>query len=448
MSFLVVELIRKKRDGHVLSREEMAFLVDGFARGTIPDYQISAWLMAAFLKGLDKTETLSLTECMKNSGTSLDWRSLSSQLKTAKFADKHSTGGVGDKVSLILAPLAVCLGVKVPMMSGRGLGFTGGTVDKLQSIPGFNMYPDTKTRIRCLEEVGVCMMAQSADLCPADRKLYSLRDVTATVENVPLITGSIVSKKWAAGVDAIVYDVKCGTGAFMSTRDEAVALSKSLVEVSKLAGMRAQALVTRMDQPLGAGIGNVLEVRESVAILSHQYSNTNAARLAAPIADLSCRLAAQMAVLAGARPNIESATQEAHECLQNVEALKVFQRMIVAQGGHAEFLNQMGHAECLVELKAPVSGTITEIHSKELGLAGIHIGVGRQNSESPLDPVTGFEMRTTVGDRVEKGQPLLVAHLRNAHQFDEIREQILSAFVFSDSAPSFKPAPLVMEIVE
>jgi pyrimidine-nucleoside phosphorylase len=429
MSFLTTEILRKKRDGKELSDDELKFLVEGFASGQIPDYQATAWLMASTIKGLSANETLVLTRAMKESGQSLDWRGLSANFKNARFADKHSTGGVGDKVSLILAPVAAALGVKVPMMSGRGLGHTGGTVDKLQSIPGFNMFPSINEMIRGLDEVGVCMMCQSAELCPADRKLYSLRDVTATIESVPLITASIVSKKWAEGVDAIVYDVKCGTGAFMETRDEAVRLAHSLVETSKRAGMAAAAWVTRMEEPLGAFVGNALEVLESVYILRNEFPSPLHKRLAQALGELSLTLAAEMAALAGVQPSFEIAQKKAREALESGAAWKIFEHMCKAQGAPTDWETRLAKAPVVKDYLAPRAGSVGEIHSRELGLAGLRIGVGRQRAEDKVDPATGFELLVARGDKVEEGQPLLRAHLRSGSQFEEIQPELSRSFV-------------------
>lgn len=444
MKYLVVELIRKKRDGYALNADEIAFLVKGFCDGSIPDYQISSWLMAVFYKGMTPEETHLLTREMKNSGEQLKWRDRDPSFLSAKFADKHSTGGVGDKVSLILAPVAACLGLKIPMMSGRGLGFTGGTVDKFQSIAGFKLDLPDAERTRVLKETGICMMAQSETLCPADRKLYALRDVTCTVESLSLITSSIVSKKWAAGVENIVYDVKCGSAAFMNSLPKAKELALSLVNVSKLAGMKATALITRMDEPLGAFIGNALEVRECIFILKNSYPEDFHEYLAAPLAQLSCRLAAEMAVLAGLYPVVEEAYNEALRCLTDGRAWEVFQKMIRAQGGTEDWHETLPKPIISIPFKSPKPGYLKAIHSRYLGLAGIKLKAGRELSTDVIDPTTGFELFKGVGQKIERHEILCLAHLKNEAQLKEIEADLLSAFEISDT-PVSAPPELVLE---
>jgi len=450
VDFLVPELIRKKRDGGRHSPEEIAFLVSGFAAGQIPDYQITAWLMSSFLVGLDNQETTSLTRAMKESGRSLEWKLNNSHLRTAGFkatalgpearlADKHSTGGVGDKVSLVLAPLAACLGLKVPMMSGRGLGHTGGTVDKLESIPGFTMYPSEAQMRTGLREVGVVMMAQAEDLCPADRKLYSLRDVTATVESIPLITASIVSKKWAAGVESIVYDVKYGSGAFMSNLEQARKLARSLKRVSEEAGLRASALLTRMEEPLGAFIGNALEVRESLSILRGDESP-----LARPLRDLCLDLTAEMVFLSGAAGSTAGARETCDAALRDGQALERFLRMANLQGAEDGWESRLPVAPVRWALTSTESGHVASIQARALGLAGLRLGVGRRQAEDKVDPATGFEMAVAVGDRVKTGDTLLWIHARDEAQARGVETEVRAAFTFSSEAP----APLTRLFLE
>lgn len=445
--FVVSEIIRKKRDGGALERNEILHLVSGFADGGIPDYQAAAWLMAVFHRGMSTAETVTLTEAMRNSGRTLNWRQMSSGLRDAVFADKHSTGGVGDKVSLILAPLAAGLGLKVPMMSGRGLGHTGGTADKLPCIPGFDIYPTEKKMIECLEAHGICMMAQSPDLCPADRKLYSLRDVTATIESVPLITASIVSKKWAEGVDAIVFDVKCGVAAFMDTIEKARELSHSLVRVAQGAGLKALASVTRMDEPLGSCIGNALEVRESLWILENEYLSPKHERLARPLRNLCVDLAAEMAVLAGTRVDPSAARRECCDMLDKGQAREIFERMVRAQGAPEGWQDGLAHTERVFELRAPRGGTIVSINSRILGVVGLKCGVGRQRAEDKIDPATGFEMRVAVGDVVDKGDILLIMHLHSQTQADALRGELESAFEIRAGLPAQSPPSLTLETI-
>ena len=440
------EVLRRKRDGKELSDEEISFFVKGIANGSMPDYQSAAFLMASFIRGLSVRETVTLTRTMKESGRFLEWRKLSRNFEKAIFADKHSTGGVGDKVSLILAPLAVCLGLKVPMMSGRGLGHTGGTVDKLQSIDGFNMYPDQDLMVRCLDEIGTCMMAQAPDLCPADRKLYALRDVTGTIESVPLITASIVSKKWAEGVDAVVYDVKVGSGAFMETIEQARVLGASLVKTSQGAGMKAQATLTRMEEPLGSKIGNALEVIESLEILSCKYESPENERIVKPLADLCCELVADMAVLAGTRKTLEAAKQECSEHLRSGRALEVFLKMAATQGAKPGWQDRLARAPQTFVVEASRSGVLSSIHSRNLGIAGILLKVGRASVEDVLDPAAGFEVLVAQGDRITKGQPLCRVHVQSAADFEKVRQMVIDNFVISDSGAV--PTSLVLERIQ
>ena len=428
----VSEIIRKKREGLELLPDELEFLVHGFADGSIPDYQISAWLMASFLCGMSKEETLTLTTLMRNSGKTMDWRSMSSNFGNAKFADKHSTGGVGDKVSLILAPLAVCFGLKVPMMSGRGLGHTGGTVDKLESIPGFTMYPSEDMMVKNLDEVGCIMMAQSDDLCPADKKLYSLRDVTATVESIPLITASIVSKKWAEGIDAIVYDVKCGSGAFMADRDHARRLAESLVNVSALAGMESSAMITRMEEPLGSMIGNSMEVKESLWILANEYPSELHKKVCAPLMHLCCDLTVEMALLSGARSDRDAAKAEALQFLNDKKALAIFNTMAVAQGANANFVEQLSKAEHVTDVCADFDGYLQAIDSRQLGIIGLDIGAGRKQTDDKIDHAVGFEVLCTSGSEVSKGDVLFKLHARNADQAKSIANAAKACFNIVD----------------
>jgi len=440
MNFIVSELIKKKRDGFALSDDELHFLVQGFADGSIPDYQITAWLMAVFFKGMTSAETLKLTYEMKNSGEQLHWRNLDPKLKTGFFVDKHSTGGVGDKVSLILAPLVASLGfttpskipLKIPMMSGRGLGFTGGTVDKLQSISGFNMFLNDHEKVHALVESGYCMMAQNESLCPADRKLYSLRDVTATIESLPLITGSIVSKKWAAGVENILYDVKCGSAAFMTDFESAKTLAESLVAVSKNAGMKAKAIITRMDEPLGALIGNALEVKESVYILKNEFPNENMRRLAMPLRDLCVDFAVEMALLADPTLSQTGLRESCYANLENGHAWELFEKNLFTQGATSDWWNQLELAPILVELKAPRDGYIQKIDSRHIGIAGIEIKAGRRKSEDTIDAAVGFEMLCAPGDSIKKGDTMVLCHLRDKAQFDLIQDNFIEAITIAD----------------
>jgi len=444
MKFLVSELIRKKREGNVLEAEEIQFLIRGVSDGSIPDYQISAWLMAVFFKGMNEVETLTLTKAMKDSGNSLHWRNLDPSFKNAKFVDKHSTGGVGDKVSLILAPLCASMGLKVPMMSGRGLGFTGGTVDKLESISGFKMRLTQEEMTKALIESNIVMMSQSESLCPADRKLYALRDVTATVESLALITGSIVSKKWAAGVENIVYDVKCGNSAFMTTREKARALAESLVKVSKLAGMNASALITRMEEPLGAYIGNALEVRECVSILRNEFPTDHHEFLAAPLTRLCCRFAAEMSVLSGHSSTLDEAFEIALEKIRNGQAYAAFEKMLSSQGAVKNWEEKLPQARMSIPYRSPRGGFLHHIDSRKLGLVGILLKAGRDQSTDVIDPGTGIELFKGIGEEVDQGEICLIAHVQNEAQFKDIHELLSSCFQLEDHRAQ-APEDLVLE---
>jgi len=445
---LVSEILRRKRDGEELSEAEILHLVRGAADGSIPDYQISAWLMAAYLKGLTRRETTSLTRGVKESGEFFEWAKLSANFRDARFADKHSSGGVGDKVSLILAPLAACLGMKVPMMSGRSLGHTGGTVDKLESIPGFRMDPTREQMVEWLDRTGVFMTAQTAKLCPADRKLYHLRDVTATIESIPIITASIVSKKWAEGTQAIVFDVKCGEAAFMRSEAQARELGHSLAEVSSQAGLKARATITRMEEPLGAMIGNSLEVFETVAMLGGMPMSAEERRLSSPLLDLTIELTVDMAELSGM--NKDQARRDVQRALADGSAWRKFEEMLANQGADARWLEKLPKAKCTKTLMAKRNGKIAAIHSRALGIEGVRIGVGRDKADGRVHAAAGFEMKVMPGDAVTKGQPLLVIHHDSesvvAACLARLESEANQIFLFvEDGHTPVDPARLVLE---
>ena len=448
MNYLVPELIRKKRLGESLTTDEIHFLVSGFSDGSIPDYQASAWLMACFVKPLNQNETLELTRAMKNSGEVYDWSKNLNLPLPPVIADKHSTGGVGDKASLILAPLAAACGLTVPMMSGRGLGFTGGTVDKLESIPGFRMDLHLDEARKGLEQAGFCMIKQSPRICPADGKLYSLRDVTATVENVELISASIVSKKWASGVKNIVYDVKCGESAFMQTLIEARKLAKSLVTNSKSAGLAARAVISRMVEPLGSCVGNALEVNESKWILSESYPSLIHKKIAEPLVNLSVDLTAHMLELSGVHKNFAEAQNRAREKLQSGQALERFEKMMTLQAGNPRAYVDLPKAKKQIELKSLQKGFVQKICGRSLGLLGIEIGIGRQKADDAVFFEPGFEILCQVGDAVEAGQRLGVYHARNDKNETEVLEKFLAAFEISATQKEIQGPNLILEVVD
>ncbi len=446
MSFLVPELIRKKRLGTELSKSEIDFLVDGFSTNKIEDYQIAAWLMACFVKPLTETEVLNLTEAMKNSGHVIHWEK-QTNIKSHDLCDKHSTGGVGDKVSIILAPLVAEMGLKVPMMSGRGLGFTGGTVDKLESIPGFQMVLEQSAENKALLDSGFVMLKQSETLCPADKKLYALRDVTATVEDVGLITASIVSKKWAAGVRNIVYDVKCGPAAFMSEYSDAKRLARSLVAVSKRAGMNARALITRMDEPLGSCVGNGIEILESTWILRNSYPSENHKRIAAPLVELITLTAAHMYQLCRPNTSLEENQKLAYQILDSGAAFKRFLKMIEIQSLNCHNQKQSPQAvlETLeaqinraprMQIKAKKDGILKNIRSRDLGLIGIDLKIGREKTSDSVDSVAGFVLNKQVGDTIQMGDVLAEVIQGQVLPSAEILQKIEKIFEITNEPPS------------
>jgi pyrimidine-nucleoside phosphorylase len=433
---IVSEIIRKKREGLELSQDEIDFIVSGAAKENIPDYQLSAWLMSVFFQSMSEKETLFLTQAMKNSGESYHWKKINPKLKNYALVDKHSTGGVGDKVSLIIVPLAIELGIKVPMMSGRGLGHTGGTVDKLLSIPGFKMDLAPEKAAHLLEEVGACMLSQTDKLCPADKKLYHLRDVTATVESYPLITASIVSKKWAEGCEAIVFDVKFGEGAFMETKEKAETLAQWLIKESKLAGLKAKGLLTRMEEPLGTCIGNALEVEESVWILKNEYPSALHKELAHDLQKLCCQTAAQMAILGGTRSDFDKTVKECEEILASGKAYSHFDKLVCAQGGKDHWWKELPRAKT-IEVKSNDEGFLTDIQARNLGLLGLEIGIGRKKMDDKINPSSGIEILSGVGTQIKKGD--LLARIRCNDDLDKkFLNKILECFVIENKYPAKK----------
>jgi pyrimidine-nucleoside phosphorylase len=428
------EIIHRKRDGHSIPAEELAALVDGFTRGEIPEYQMSAFCMAVFFRGMDGAEVRALTEAMLRSGDVLDL----SAIPGAKI-DKHSTGGVGDKVSLALAPLAAACGVKVPMISGRGLGHTGGTLDKLEAIPGFRVDLPVEEFTRLVRDVGACLIGQTARLAPADKKLYALRDVTATVESIPLIAASIMSKKLAEGIDGLVLDVKVGSGAFMKTREDARALAAVLCGIGRSMGKKVTALLTAMDQPLGRAVGNALEVAEVVALLQGGGP--------ADLRECTVELTAEMLLLAGAAPDAAAARAAVEGAIADGRGLEAFERIVAAQGGDARAIRELSRlprAAGTYPVPAPADGVVVEIDTEAVGLAAVALGAGRARVEDPVDPAVGILVERKLGDRVSRGEPLCLVHdgPRSAPRA-EIAARLTRAFRLGAAAPA--PRPLVLE---
>lgn len=426
MEFIPSELIKKKRDKGVLSEDEIRFLISRYSEGKIPDYQMSAWLMAVLFNGMNGDETHFLTQAMLHSGDVLDFSYL-----PGKKVDKHSTGGVGDKTSLILAPIVAAAGVAVPMISGRGLGHTGGTLDKLESIPGFvSRLPETRFK-EMVKDFGLCFMGQTEKICPADKKLYALRDVTATVESIPLICASIMSKKLAEGIDGLVLDVKFGSGAFMKTLAQAEELAKRLVDIGIKGGKNMRALLTSMEQPLGAFVGNSLEVEECLAILSGEsspeYEDTRI---------LSLELAAHMLVLAEKAKTREDGYKLAENLISTGAAAAKFEDVCHAHGGDLSKLPRPSREETL---KAPKTGFVQSFQNEQIGLASLSLGAGRLKTEDPIDPVAGLKIHKKIGHRVEAGEPLFTLYGSANTKFAAASERLSKSVTISETKPAVSP---------
>lgn len=428
-----VELIARKRNGEELTEGQIERLVSELMDGTLADYQMSAWLMAVFFRGLSDVETVALTNAMLRSGDVIDL----SDVPGVKV-DKHSTGGVGDKVSICLAPLVAACGVPVPMVSGRGLGHTGGTLDKLEAIPGFQVTLDVETFRKIVREVGCCMIGQTARIAPADKKIYALRDVTATVESIPLIVASILSKKLAEGIDALVLDVKVGRGAFMKTPKEARALATALVRVGTAAGKRVTALLTDMDAPLGRAIGNANETREAIDVLHGRGPDDLVEctlALGSEMLQLGCVAASDVEARAAMRAAITSGS-----------AARAMERMIEAQGGDPRVVAEPSRlvvADVVTEITAPEAGFVTRADALALGLAAVALGAGRTRADQAVDPTVGIEILAPRGARVSKGEPLARILSRTADAGAMIQGRVAEAFSIGD-APPLVP-PLVLE---
>jgi len=418
-------MIRSKRDGGRHSAAEIAEFVEQFGSGAVADYQMSAWLMAVFARGMSGAETVALTNAMLHSGKVLRLPSV----KSAKI-DKHSTGGVGDKISICLAPLVAACGVAVPMISGRGLGHTGGTLDKLEAIPGYRVQLSARRFESVVREVGASMIGQSAELAPADRRIYALRDVTATVECIPLIVASILSKKLAEGIDGLVLDVKVGQGAFMKDLKSARALAQALVRVGSAAGKRVVALLTAMESPIGRTIGNGLETREAIAILNDAGP--------ADTRELTLTLGAEMLLLGQAERSLKSARTRLERALSDGSALDRFMRMVKAHGGDVRVIEnpeRLANAKAKVPVLAGRSGYVNECDAYALGMSGIALGAGRTRVDQAVDPSAGIELCAQRGERVVRGQPLALIHARTKSLAESQVQQIERAFRISSTKP-------------
>lgn len=434
------DVIRKKRDGEALNRDEINFFIRGVTEGTIADYQISALLMAIYLNGMDESEQQALTEAMLHSGSILDFSDISKPK-----ADKHSTGGVGDKTSLLIAPLVASCGVCVPMISGRGLGHTGGTLDKLESIPGYRVNLTSGEFRGVLERVGFAMAGQTTELAPADKKMYALRDATSTVEAIPLIVASIISKKGAAGLGAMVIDVKVGTGAFMRDARQAKKLAHALVTTGNSCGIRTRALLTDMNQPLGMAVGNSLEVKECIEILRGEVQAG-----VKPVLDVSVELSAHMLVLARVCKSVEDARARLQQVLASGKALESFRSNIEAQGGEPRVCDEPSRFLPLVsnsfKVESPRSGFVTRIDTREIGHAIAAIGGGRVRIEDHIDPTVGFISMAKLGNEVKSRGELGVIYCRDEEKAKEAARRIQAAYVIEEEM--VKQAPqLIREVI-
>ena len=437
MSFNMNDIIYKKREGGELSPEEIKWWIDGYVKGEIPDYQVSALLMAIYFRGLSKEETYTLTAAMRYSGDTVDL----SSIKGIKV-DKHSTGGVGDKTTLVVAPLASACGVPIAKMSGRGLGFTGGTVDKMESIPGFRTVLEPDEFLAQVNGIGMAVMGQSGHITPADKKLYALRDVTSTVDNFGLIASSIMSKKLAAGSDAIVLDVKCGAGAFMKTYEDARELAVWMVDIGRGNNKKMTAVISDMEQPLGKAVGNALEVREAIDVLRGDGPDD--------IRELSLRLAAEMILLGElADSSREKAEKMAREALESGRALEKFEQFVANQGGDPAIIEDaslFAQAAFAVEVRAEAAGYVTALDAMQIGLASQHAGAGREKKEDEIDMAAGILLDKKVGDEVQTGELLCTVYGNDKEKAETGAREAFAAYTIGSNKP--EKTLLIKEIID
>ena len=432
---LMTDLIVKKRDGGELSHEEINFMIDGYTRGQIPDYQMSAMCMAILLRGMTDRETLEMTMAMVHSGETLDL----SPIQGVK-GDKHSTGGVGDKTSLVLCPMVAACGLKVAKMSGRGLGHTGGTIDKLESFPGFTTGISEETFFKNVNEIGIAIAGQTADLVPADKKLYALRDVTGTVPSIPLIVSSIMSKKLASGADVIVLDVKCGSGAFMKTEQEARALAQGLTRIGRLAGRKCAAVITDMDQPLGWAVGNALEVKEAISVLKGEKGGD--------LLELCLTLGSCMLTEAGLAGSIEEARTKLEKTISDGTALEKLSQMVTAQQGDGRDVydtSRLPLAPVQMQVTALEGGYVRRIEAEQVGLVSMHLGGGRATKDSEIDLSVGLVLHKKVGDSVEAGESLATIHASSQEKAAEAAELLRACYSFSPDP--VQRSPFIKDII-
>ncbi len=433
----IVDIIRKKRDGHELTREEIEFVVSAYTRGDVPDYQVAAWLMAVLLKGMTRPELAALTGSMLNSGQVLDL----SSLRGVKV-DKHSTGGVGDKTSLVIAPVVAAGGLLVPMISGRGLGHTGGTLDKLESIPGFNVNLSLMEFMRVLDKCGCALIGQTAEIAPADKKLYALRDVTGTVESPNLICASIMSKKLAEGIDALVLDVKTGSGAFMKREEDSVYLARLMVETGTLMGKKVVALITDMDQPLGRAVGNALEVVECIDIMKGGGP--------VDLRELCLELSGWMFYLGGSTATVEAGKQVAADVISSGKALEKFREIVALQGGDPmviDYPGSMPAAEHQLDIVSDWSGYVAQIECEQVGIASVVLGGGRERKGDSIDPAVGIMLHKKVGDAVEAGEALCTVYYNGDARLQEACDLLRRAYRVTNAA-RYEPRALVHRVIE
>jgi len=435
-SFNIVNLIKKKRDGSSLDVSEIQFIIKGYTKGEIPDYQMSAFLMAAYLNGLNKEESAALTDSMLNSGIIVDL----SEINGIKV-DKHSTGGVGDKVSLILAPIVASAGVPVPMISGRGLGHSGGTLDKLESIPGFNVDLDLERYKEVLSKHNMVLIGQTDEIAPADKKIYALRDVTSTVEFIPFIAGSIMSKKIAEGIDALVLDVKFGSGAFMKTQDKAIELAQTLVNIGESFGKHTIAYVTNMNQPLGDAIGNWLETKESIELL--QGGNDS------DLMKITHLLSGTMIYLGGKANSVEEGIEISKQQVSNGQAFQKFKDIVHEQGGDTSLIidtSKYDLSQYELVWKASSTGYISKLDAYDLAIGSLELGAGRKSINDKIDFTAGIVLNKKVGDFVKVGETILTAYTNKASALDTVVHHFESAVEISDEIP--KPELLVTHVID
>ena len=423
---LATELIERKRDGHEIPTDELRGFLEAYLRGDVAEYQMSAFLMAVYLRGFSAAELSALTDAMIASGERLDFSG-----GAAPAVDKHSTGGVGDKVSLILAPLLAAYGLRVPMMSGRGLGHTGGTLDKLESIPGFRTQLSLREFEAVLEDVGCAMIGQTAEITPLDGRLYALRDVTGTVPSIPLIASSIISKKVAEGIEALVLDVKCGSGAFMVEEEAALALAQTLVELAADKGLETRALLTDMESPLGRTVGNALEAAEAIECLRGGGP--------ADLREVTLALCAELVVATGREPDNASARVALEPLLEGGEAASVFARLVERQGGDPSVVEdpaRLPRAPLTSVFEAPGSGWVERLDARGIGLAAVELGAGRTTVEDDVDPAVGFELHKQVGDPVERGEPLITVHASAEGRLGGALRRLRAAVSIAEAEPA------------